>query len=124
MGDALLILCRSSDVFSFILRSSSEPNSMKLPFLLGKSEGSSSLVRRNSGGRADDQRTSIGLTTDFQQRKKPSRMRWLFPYNYISTRILKTLPGFLLHHCMVSRHSSGLTTFVMSFSVGHVPRSR
>jgi hypothetical protein len=62
MRDALLVLYRSFDVFPFILRCSSEPNSMKLPFLLGKSEGSSSLVRRKSGGSTDLHRTYYGLS--------------------------------------------------------------
>ena len=59
----------TSCVSPFFLLCESEPNSMKLPFLLRKSEGSSSLVRRKSEGLAKDERFEIrmALLLDFLQ---------------------------------------------------------
>ena len=59
----------TSYVNPFFLLCESVPNSMNLPFLLGKSEGSSSLVRRKSEGLAKDERFEIrmALLLDFLQ---------------------------------------------------------
>ena len=73
----------TSCVSPFFLLCSSEPNSMKFPFLLRKNEGSSSLVRRKSEGLAKEERSKIrtALLLDFLQMENQEPNYGILPHH-------------------------------------------